>query len=419
MVRKRVAGLFSRLTPSSERVLSNLLRSERSGGLLLLFGAAMALVWANSPWASGYEDLRQFVPLDWAPMLPGGQVLHLDLTLAEWATDGALAVFFFVVGLELKREFIEGELRRPSSAVVPIVAAVGGMVVPALIFVAINATAATGDVSGWAIPTATDIAFALTILAVVGRRLPSALRAFLLTLAVVDDLIAIVIIAVFYSAGLHLEWLLVAGVVVALIWYLMRRRAVGVAVLVPLAALTWLCVHQSGVHATIAGVVIALVVPARRLPGEKVSPVERSEHRWSPISAGIAVPVFAFFAAGVALDGEALAAAVQDPVSQGVVLGLVVGKPVGILLATFLVAKLTRAQLGAGLSWWDVGGVAIVGGVGFTVSLLLGELAFGQGTDRDAHIKAAILIASTLAALGGAAILAWRDRHYARIAREA
>lgn len=405
--------LFGALTPGGLSNLLDTLRAERTGGILLLIGTVAALVWANSPWAASYATVSQTVvgPAAW----------HLDLTLAAWATDGLLAIFFFVVGVELKREIVAGELRRARTAVVPVVAAVGGMLAPALLYVAVNAAAADGAVRGWAVPTATDIAFAVAVLSVVGRSLPASLRAFLLTLAVVDDLLGIVVIAVVYTEGIQLLTLAAALLAVALFGALVRVRRGGflrhVALLL-IALAAWTLMHTSGVHATIAGVLLGLTAPAVARPGEQVSVAERLEHRWRPVSSGFAVPVFALFAAGVPLSAAAISAAVGDPVAQGVALGLVVGKPVGIVAATWLVARFTRATLAPDLHWRDVGAVGLLAGIGFTVSLLIGELAFGEGSPHDEHLTVAILLASTTAAVLGGAALAWRDRQH-RVAQDA
>lgn len=404
MARHPARRLFAALTPGSERTLADTLRQEQTGGLLLLVGTVIALVWANSPWRDGYEALRT--------LTVGPASLHLDLTLEQWATDGLLAIFFFVVGLELKREIVVGELHDLSTAIVPMVAAVGGMAAPALVYVVVNATQG-GPLTGWAVPTATDIAFAVSVLAVVGRSLPNAVRAFLLTLAVVDDLLAIVVIAIFYTAEVHLQWLAAAVVVVAVFGALVQARRTPVAVLVPLAVTAWAFMHASGVHATIAGVLLGMTVPALTRPDEARSMSERFEHRWRPVSAGFAVPVFALFAAGVTLTGQAFGDALADPVAQGVALGLVLGKPLGIVLATWAVARFTRATLGEGLHWPDVVAIGLVGGIGFTVSLLIGALAFGEGSPHDEHIKVAVLAGSAVAAVLGGVALAIRDRQHA------
>jgi NhaA family Na+:H+ antiporter len=393
-------ALFARLTAGGERNLLDTLRAERTGGVLLLIGALAAIVWANSPWSAAYRTLSDTVI--------GPSALHLDLSVAGWATDGLLAILFFVVGLELKREIVDGELRRPATAIVPVVAALGGMAVPALLYLLVN-LGDGGAPHGWAVPTATDIAFAVAVLSVVGRSLPTALRAFLLTLAVVDDLLGIVVIAVVYTDGLHLVWLAASLAAVAVFGVLVRRRTPAVVLLV-LGVAAWALMHASGVHATIAGVLLGLTAPGIARAGEEVAVAERLEHRWRPLSAGFAVPVFALFAAGVTLDGGVLADAVRDPVAQGVALGLVLGKPLGILAATWAVATFTRASLAPGLHWRDVAAVGALAGIGFTVSLLIGELAFGAGSPHDEHLKVAILLASTTAAVVGGVALALRDR---------
>jgi Na+:H+ antiporter, NhaA family len=395
--------LFGPGSPLEVRRIADVLRAETVGGALLVAAAAVALVWANSPWRAAYRTLGD--------LRLGPAALHLDLTLAQWASDGLLAVFFFVAGLELKREFVAGDLREPRRAALPVAAAVGGMVLPAVLYTAVNVLADGGRPVGWAIPTATDIAFALAVLAVVGTHLPAALRTFLLTLAVVDDLLAIVIIAVFYTSALQPLPLLLALVPLALFAVLVQRRVRAWWLLLPLAAATWGLVHESGVHATVAGVLLGFTVPVRRRtagPGPGLA--EHFEHRFRPLSAGVAVPVFAFFAAGVTVvDG---AADLRNPLTTGVVLGLVVGKPVGVLGATWAVQRFTRAELADGLRWWDLLGLALLGGIGFTVSLLVGELAFGAGSPADDQVKIGVLLGSGLSALAATVVLRVRNRHH-------
>jgi len=405
IVRTRARRLFSRLTPSSEQTLADVLRTERAGGILLLIGTVIALLWANSMWSGAYETMQNTVV--------GPHALHLDLTLATWAKDGLLAIFFFVIGLELKREIVAGELRKPATAIVPIVAAIGGMVVPAGLYLVINLTQSGGDTSGWAVPVATDIAFAVAVLSIVGKWLPNALRAFLLTLAVVDDLLAIIIIAIFFTDGLSFVWLGASIACIVLFWFLIKKNITNAWVLTPLALVAWALMHASGVHATIAAVALGLAVPGIKRKGQKHSLAEHWEHWWRPLSAAFAVPIFALFAAGVAIDAEALREAAGDPVAQGIVAGLVIGKPVGILLFTFLMATFTRASLDRGLSWWDVLGMACLSGIGFTVSLLIGDLAFAG--DRSSEVKMSVLGASVLAAIIGSALLMWRDRFYRNV----
>jgi NhaA family Na+:H+ antiporter len=392
--------------------ISDILRKETVGGGLLLLGAVVALVWANSPWSAAYTSLSQ--------VTVGPEALHLNLTLSTWAADGLLAIFFFVAGLELKREFVAGDLRSPARAVLPVAAAFGGVIVPALLYVALNL--GEGDaVQGWAIPTATDIAFALAVLAIIGTHLPAGLRTFLLTLAVVDDLIAITIIAVVYTDSLAVVPLLLAVVPLGLFTLAVQRRVRSWWLLLPLAAATWVLVHDSGVHATVAGVLLGFAVPVVRSQaagGPDAGPglAEHFEHRFRPISSGFAVPVFAFFAAGVSVAGAGgLGATLADSVTVGVVVGLVAGKVVGVLSATWLVQRYTRAQLDEGLAWWDVLGLSLLAGIGFTVSLLVGELAFGAGSERDDHVKVGVLVGSLLAALLATVVLRLRNRVYRRL----
>ncbi len=403
--------LFDRGTWPEARRIAEILRTESVGGLLLVAAAVVALAWANSPWGDAYTALGE------VRLGPAG--LHLDLTLAQWAADGLLAVFFFVAGLELKREFVAGDLRDVRRASLPVAAAVGGMIVPAMLFVVVNLGGEPGVLRGWAIPTATDIAFALAVLAVVGPHLPSALRTFLLTLAVVDDLLAIVVIAVFYTASLDVVALALALVPLGLFTLLVQRRVRAWWLLLPLAVATWVLVHESGVHATVAGVLLGFAVPVRRRSGGSGPGLaEHLEHRFRPLSAGIAVPVFAFFSAGVSVAGAGGVAAFGQRITLGIVIGLVVGKVVGILGATWLVQRFTRAEFADDLSWWDVLGLALLGGIGFTVSLLVGELAYGAGTPRDDLVKVGVLTGSLLAALLATVVLRARTRIYRRMEEE-
>ncbi|MDA2991025.1 MAG: Na+/H+ antiporter NhaA, partial [Actinomycetota bacterium] len=391
------ARLFSRGSWSETRRVTEIFRKETVGGAVLLAAAAIALIWANSPWSESYHSLT-------ALKVGTDDIgLHLDLSLGKWAADGLLAIFFFVVGLELKREFVAGDLRDPARAALPIAAAVGGMVVPALIFVAFTASVGDGATRGWAIPTATDIAFAVAVLAVISTHLPSALRTFLLTLAVVDDLLAISVIAVFYTDTIKLGALLLAMIPLAVFAVLVQRRIRSPWLLLPLALATWALVHESGVHATVAGVLLGFTVPVLRSAaagGPESGPglAEHFEHVMRPISAGLAIPVFAFFAAGVSFGGyDGLVTALRDPIAMGIVGGLVVGKTLGIFGTTRLMAAVTRASLDASLRWIDVFGVSMLAGIGFTVSLLIGDLAYGLDPGRQAVVKGAVLTGSVLA----------------------
>lgn len=398
--------------PEAARIAA-LLRRETVGGALLLVAAVVALTWANSPWAGTYTGLRD--------LTIGPGALHLDLTLGTWAADGLLAMFFFVAGLELKREFVAGDLRDPRRAALPVVAAVGGMAVPALLFVLVNLWAQPEALAGWAIPTATDIAFALAVLAIISTHLPAGLRTFLLTLAVIDDLLAITIIALFYTRDLHLLFLLLALLPLGLFGLLVQRRVRSWWLLLPLAATTWALVHSSGVHATVAGVLLAFTVPVLRSeaaggPAAGPGMAEHFEHRLRPLSAGFAVPVFAFFAAGVTVGGlQGLSNSLTDTVTLGIIIGLVAGKAIGIFGATYLMARFTKARLDNELRWIDVAGLAVLAGIGFTVSLLIGDLAYGPGSERDQHVKVGVLLGSLLAAMLAAVILRLRNRTYRRL----
>src|SRR3954464_996934 len=288
--------LFGLGSWSEDSRVAAVLRKETVGGALLVAAAAVALVWANSPLADSYQSLRE--------VRVGPSALHLHLDLATWAADGLLAIFFFVVGLELKREFVAGDLREPRRAALPIFAAVGGMLAPAILFAVVNWGTGAGALSGWAIPTATDIAFALAVLAVINTHLPTALRTFLLTLAGGVDPFAGTIIAVFYPSDLQWVPLLAALLPLGLFTIAVQRRIRSWWLLLPLAVATWVLVHASGVHATVAGVLLGFAVPVvRRSPGEGPGLAEHFEHRWRPLSASVAVPTFAFFAAGVAVGG--------------------------------------------------------------------------------------------------------------------
>ena len=382
------------------------LRTETVGGMVLLAATAVALVWANSPWSGTYEVVRDTVV--------GPAALHLDLTLARWATDGLLAVFFFVVGLELKRELVVGELSSPRQALLPVAAALGGMVVPAGLALLVGG-GAPGVGQAWAIPVATDIAFALGVLALAGSALPATARVFLLGLAVADDLGAIAVIAVLFSAGVNL-WALLAGALgAAMYWWLQRHRVRAWWVYVPLAVTVWAAVHESGIHATIAGVLLGVLTRVIPDDGEDYAPALRLEHRLQPFTAGFCVPVFALFAAGVPVGVDALREVFTAPVPLAVITGLLVGKVVGILGFSWLVITITPACRPRGLGWRDMAAVSMLGGVGFTVSLLIAELSLrGQPDVLDAA-KAAVLLSSAVASLIGAALLVRRGRAHAAI----
>jgi NhaA family Na+:H+ antiporter len=395
------AVLFRRPGARELRVLADALRAETVGGALLLLATVLALIAANTPARRGYYHLQH--------LQVGPAALGLHIGLEEWAADGLLAIFFFVAGLELKRELVAGEMRRPSAALVPVMAAIGGMVIPAVIYLLINAGHDTAR--GWAIPCATDIAFALAVLAVTGRFLPAALRAFLLTLAVVDDIGAIIVIAVAYTSTIKLLPLAAAAVLLAVFWLLQRLRFTRWWALVPLAVVTWALVHESGVHATVAGVVLGLLVPVTAA-GEAESPAEHLEHVVRPVSAGLAVPAFAFLSAGLAVSASSLHAVFTGRGGVGVLAGLVAGKALGVFGGAFLTARFSRARLSQELSWADVFAVAVLSGIGFTVSLLISDLAFGAAAAHAATAKTAVVVASLLASALASGLLMLRNRRH-------
>ncbi|ASK65722.1 Na+/H+ antiporter NhaA [Brachybacterium avium] len=393
------------------------------GGALLLLATVLALLFANTPLSDLYFTVRDtHIGFTAGP-------LDLDLSIGHWAADGLLAIFFFLAGLELKQEFVVGDLHSPSKALVPIAAAFGGVAIPALLYTVINLSGPAGSGHGWAIPAATDIAFAVAILALLGSSLPPALRTFLLTLAIVDDLIAITIIAIFYTSDLRLWFLALAVIPIGLFWWLTNKREAWFkkhywtawALLGPLALITWVLFLNSGVHATIAGVVLAFMVPVRGISdyGKQHSLSHTLEHRLRPFSSALAVPLFAFFSAGVAVGGvSGLLNAWQSTVALGIIVGLVIGKILGIVGTSYLLTTFTKARLDPSLKWADMIGMAAVAGIGFTVSLLVSELSFQVGDDMYDWAKVGVLTASALAAVLGAVILVPRNRMYARQQRE-
>ncbi|MEV6378589.1 Na+/H+ antiporter NhaA [Streptomyces sp. NPDC051773] len=396
--------VLGRLSLPERTFVADALRTETVGGCLLLLAAVTALVWVNVPALhDSYESVSDFHF--------GPEALGLNLSVAHWAADGLLAVFFFVAGIELKRELVAGDLKDPRTAALPVVAALCGMAVPALVYTLTNLTGG-GSLAGWAVPTATDIAFALAVLAVIGTSLPNALRAFLLTLAVVDDLCAILIIAVFFTDDLNFAALGGAFAGLAVFWLLLRKGVRGWYVYVPLALVVWALMYNSGVHATIAGVAMGLMLRCTRREGEEHSPGEHIEHLVRPLSAGLAVPLFALFSAGVAVSGGALAKVFTEPETLGVVLGLVIGKAIGIFGGTWLTARFTRASLSEDLSWPDVFAVSSLAGIGFTVSLLIGELAFEGDQVLTDGVKAAVLTGSLVAAVLASVLLKLRNAKY-------
>lgn len=383
------------------------LRTETTGGVALIVATGIALICANTPLSGLYTGLRDATV--------GPSLLHLDLTVGHWATDGLLALFFFVAGLELKREFVIGELSSVKEAVLPVIAALGGMVLPAIIALTMS-WGSPGAHAAWAVPMATDIAFALGVLAVTARHLPSSARVFLLSLAVVDDLGAIVVIAVVFTSHFDVVAALVAVAGLAVYAVLQRLRVRSAWLYVPLAVVIWVAVHAAGVHATVAGVAMGLLTRVRPDDGEHEAPAIRLEHRLQPYSALIAVPVFALFAAGVPINGSALMNVFSTPIPLAIIVGLVVGKFVGILGASRLAVIAGIARLPRRTGWRDLLALSLLGGVGFTVSLLIADLGLPASVRESA--KAAVLIASLIASLLAAALLQRRSRVHHEKARQ-
>ena len=407
------------------RPLREFLRVEAAGSVLLLIAAAVALIWANSPAASSYDAFwHTSIGIDL-----GGYTL--EDTLQHWVNDALMVIFFFVVGLEIKYELVSGDLRDPKTAALPIIAAIGGMVVPAGIYLAVTGFGDAGE--GWGIPMATDIAFAIGVIGLLGRRIPSAARLFLLTLAIVDDIGAIIVIAVFYTAELHVTWLALAVGLLVLMIVLQKLRIWSFPVYIVIGVVLWFALFQSGVHATLAGVAIGLITPARALLkedvarsyarsaladhhmdpdelgrmrfllAESVPVVERLQSTLHPLSAYVALPVFALANAGVDLGG--FGEAVSSPVSLGIIAGLVLGKPLGIVLASFIAVRLGLGRLPDRTTWSMLVGLGSIAGIGFTVSLFIAGLSFPGDEALTEDAKVGILVASAAAALLGLAIL--------------
>ncbi|MFZ1661558.1 MAG: Na+/H+ antiporter NhaA [Paracoccaceae bacterium] len=376
------------------KAIDRFFKHEAAGGILLMAAAALALIIANSGWAGGYEALLETK----LSILIGDQGLSKALIL--WINDGLMAIFFFLIGLELKAEMKEGKLKNPADVMLPGLAAVGGMIAPALVFLAFNFTVA-GTRGGWAIPAATDIAFAVGVLALLGKRVPPALKIFLLTLAILDDLGAIIIIALFYTSELHLNYLIMALVPLAAMMWLNWRGTHRIAPFVLLGAILWVLVLKSGVHATIAGVVTAFFVPLRDRFGK--SQLHSVEHGLQPYVMFLIVPIFAFANAGVVLTGLSFAD-LFAPLPLGIAAGLFIGKQIGVFGATWLTVKSGLARLPDGVTWQHIYGLACLAGIGFTMSLFIGGLSFADPALMNA-VRLGVLSGSALSAVLGYAIL--------------
>lgn len=430
------SGSDSRLAQSVARPLIRFLAQSTSSGVILIIATAVALIWANSPWDASYTsfwDTEIELRLgDWQPFVSHDH----PLTLRDWVNDGLMVLFFFVVGMEITAELVVGELRNPRAAALPAIAAFGGMVAPALIYLAINAGEASAN--GWGVPMATDIAFAVGVLALLGDRVPSSLKVFLLMLAIVDDIGAILVIAVFYTDELAMDWLLLSFAGLALIGVLRSSRVWYTPVYLVVGVVVWFAMLRSGVHATIAGVAIGLLTPvrpllgARRLEavedvlsGDRVEPTAMRDVSWklresvsvagrltallSPWTVFVVVPLFAMANAGIPLSGSVLADAASSPATLGVVAGLVVGKPLGIAAATWIARSTGVATLPDGVTMRHIVGTGFVAGVGFTVALFIARLAFEDPLIADEAVIG-VLTASLISAVVGAVVLARTPR---------
>lgn len=370
---------------------------QAASGILLMLCAAVAMVWANSPWGAGYAALwnTKFT-------VAYGEGLGISKALVLWVNDGLMAVFFLLVGLEIKRELMTGELASPRKAALPAAAALGGMVVPALIFTVFNAGRETQ--AGWGIPMATDIAFSLGVLAILGKRAPFSIKVFLTALAIVDDLGAVLVIALFYTA--KIQWVMLGASLAFWLLAVLFGRIGGrhPVVFIALGAAVWYCMLKSGVHATIAGVLMALAIPGKMLPSEADPATERWEHALHPWVAFIIVPIFALANSGVLIT-ERFAASLVSPGALGIIAGLVLGKPVGIALFSWLAVKGKLAELPPSMNWGSVAGVGVLAGIGFTMSLFVAELAYPGSPELLNTAKAGIIVASLIAGLLGYVLL--------------
>lgn len=395
--------IYERIQEQSRQMImpfQRFFKQEASSGIVLLVFAVVAMGLANSPWAAAYEEI-----LHWKLSVGAGDFL-LSMSLLHWINDGLMAVFFFVIGMEIKREFLFGELKSPSSTLLPIAAAVGGMVVPALLYTAFNIGRPT--ISGWGVSMATDIAFSLGVLAFAAPRAPRAVVVFLTALAIVDDLGGILVIALFYSSDLHGPSLLAGAAVLLVLFWLSRRNVQSVLLYLIGGGLLWYAFLQGGIHPTIAGVLLGFSIPAGTEETHGESLLRKLEHRLTPWSAFFVMPVFALSNAGIAIDGGSVGN-LLTPVGLGIMAGLFLGKPLGIFLSAYGLIRLRVVALPAGVRTAHFLGAGMLGGIGFTMSLFIAALAF---TDGQALMtaKTAVVAASVLSGLAGTAMFKWLQR---------
>ncbi|WP_138381287.1 Na+/H+ antiporter NhaA [Luteithermobacter gelatinilyticus] len=381
------------------------LRLEASAGIILIIAATLAIIIDNTPLTVYYEGLLRL------PISISIGEFGLSKPLLLWINDGLMAIFFMLVGLEIKREVIEGNLSSLNQISLPAMAALGGMIIPALIYYGINRDFAPG-LNGWAIPAATDIAFALGILSLLGPRIPTSLKVFLTALAIIDDLGAILIIALFYTANLSALSLWLAAGTIAVLVVLNRLRVTHTGAYILVGVLLWIFVLKSGIHATLAGVVVALAIPLRAKNEEGNSPLVALEHYLHPWVAYMILPFFAFANAGVPLADLTLEALLH-PVSLGIAAGLFLGKQIGVMGFSWLAVKFGMAHLPEGSSWSQIYGISLLTGIGFTMSLFIGSLAFETGPDFSSELRIGVIIGSVLSALCGYAVLYFTKRREA------
>lgn len=395
--------IYERIQEQSRQMImpfQRFFKQEASSGIVLLVFAVVAMGLANSPWAAAYEEI-----LHWKLSVGAGDFL-LSMSLLHWINDGLMAVFFFVIGMEIKREFLFGELKSPSSTLLPIAAAVGGMVVPALLYTAFNIGRPT--ISGWGVSMATDIAFSLGVLAFAAPRAPRAVVVFLTALAIVDDLGGILVIALFYSSDLHGPSLLAGAAVLLVLFWLSRRNVQSVLLYLIGGGLLWYAFLQGGIHPTIAGVLLGFSIPAGTEETHGESLLRKLEHRLTPWSAFFVMPVFALSNAGIAIDGGSVGN-LLTPVGLGIMAGLFLGKPLGIFLSVYGLIRLRVAALPAGVRTAHFLGAGMLGGIGFTMSLFIAALAFADG-QALMTAKTAIVAASVMSGLAGTAMFKWLQR---------
>lgn len=376
--------------------INNFLHSKTAPGILLVTAAILALLMENSPLSGLYDAIKD------TPVLLQIGAFKIDKSLLLWINDGLMAIFFLLIGLEVKRELLDGHLSKRDQITLPLIAAIGGIIFPAAIYAYINWQSPT-TIDGWAIPAATDIAFVLGILALLGNRIPSALKITLLAIAIIDDLAAIIIIAIFYTADTSMLSLGLAGLGLAIVFAMNKRGVTRLGPYVVLGLIIWACVLKSGVHATLAGVALGLLIPFRQKNEEGKSPLlvmEEELHFWVYV---LILPIFAFVNAGVPLTGIGLEDFTQ-PITLGIIAGLFLGKQIGVFGLTFIAQKLRLCKLPAGVTWLHFYGLSVLTGVGFTMSLFIGTLAFSQ-IEYISAVRLGVLCGSFLSAITGAGIL--------------